>query len=206
MWDRGQMPASSSQPRPQWWHRRWPSAIVFAVILGVMTIASLALWKDIGDVLPSVGKDKQGEDPWNDPVGVELVGGFQVVHIPDCAAAPVVRIALWNEKSEPYWEVAGPATPMDSFAIGATPEGFSEVKAYTKPPAGSVQRVVVFRKVKGVAGVRFRTTDLRSGYVASGLPINRYETAKFQTGSVCGEDEGDGDGSTTTTSTTIPAG
>ncbi|MCU1372426.1 MAG: hypothetical protein JWO77_3620 [Ilumatobacteraceae bacterium] len=205
MCERGQMPASSSQPRPPWWHRRWPSAIVFATVLGVMAIASLALWKDVGDVLPDVGKDKQGEDPWNDPVGVELIGGFQVVHIPDCAAAPIVRIALWNEQSEPYWEVTGPATPMDSFAIGATPQGWSEVKAYSKPAPGAVQRLVVFRKVKGVAGVRFQLADLRSGYVASGLPISRYDAAAFQTGEVCGDEDG-AEGSTTTSSTTLPGG
>ena len=64
-----------------------------------MAVASLVLWKDIGDVLPGVGKDKQGEDPWNDPVGVELVGGFQVVHIPDCAQSE--QIAAEVEKRWP---------------------------------------------------------------------------------------------------------
>jgi phosphate transport system substrate-binding protein len=39
-------------------------------------------------VANAVGKDKQGEDPWDDPVGIEKVGVFQVAHIPDCAAAP----------------------------------------------------------------------------------------------------------------------
>lgn len=200
-----------SPTRPPWWHRRWPSALVFGAILAVMAIASFSLWNDLGDVLPDIGKDKQGEDPWNDPVGVEKVGGFQVVHIPDCAAAPVVRIALWNEASEPYWEVSGPPTPMESFAVGATPEGFEEIKAYEAPPAEAVLRLVVFRKVKGVAGVRFQETDLRSGYAASGLPISRYEVADFKTGEVCGdEDEAEGDGSTTTTvpgaTTAVPGG
>lgn len=178
---------------------------MFAAVLGVMAIASLSLWSDLNGVLPDVGKDKQGEDPWNDPVGVEKVGVFQVVHIPDCAAAPVVRIALWNEKSEPYWEVAGPATPMESFAIGATPEGFEELHKLTKPPAGATLRLVVFRKVKGVAGVRFQDTDLRTGYVVSGTPISRYEVDKFQTGSVCGDEDEEGDGGSTT-STTLPPG
>jgi hypothetical protein len=204
------MPEPSSPPRPPWWHRRWPSALVFGGVLLVMAVASVSLWSDLGDVLPDIGKDKQGEDPWNDPIGVEKVGGFQVAHIPDCAAAPVVRIALWNEASEPYWEVSGPATPMESFAIGATPEGFTEDQAYTKPPAGAVLRLVVFRKVKGVAGVRFQESDLRSGYVASGLPLSRYEVADFKVGELCGDEEGDdADGSTTTAdpgATTVPPG
>jgi len=202
------MPTPPSTPRLPWWHRRWPSALVFALILGVMAAASVALWTDVGDVLPDVGKDKQGDDPWNDPVGVEKVAGFQVVRIPDCAAAPVVRIGLWDEESKPYWEVSGPPTPMASFAIGATPEGWTENKAYTAPPANAVLRLVVFRKVKGVAGVRYQASDLRTGYVVSGLPISRYEVDDFQTGDVCG-DGGDGDGSTTTstsTTTTVAPG
>jgi hypothetical protein len=205
------MPTTSSTPRPSWWHRRWPSALVFAAVIAVMAIGSVVLWSDLKGVLPDVGKDKQGEDPWNDPIGIEKVGLFQVAHIPDCAAAPVVRIALWDEQSKPYWEVSGPATPMESFAIGATPEGFTEDQAFEKPPSGAVLRLVVFRKVKGVAGVRFQETDLRTGYVASGTPINRYEVEKFQTGSVCGDEDEEGDGSTTSTSsvpasTTLPAG
>ena len=201
------MPETSSTPRPSWWHRRWPSALVFGAILLVMAVASLTLWGDVKDVLSDVGKDKQGEDPWNDPVGVEKVGVFQVVHIPDCAAAPVVRIALWDEESKPYWEVAGPATPMESFAIGATPEGFEEVHPFTKPPADAVLRLVVFRKVKGVAGVRFQNTDLRTGYVASGTPISRYEVDKFQVGSVCGDEGESGEeGDTGSTTTTVATG
>ena len=191
------MSTSSTSSRSPWWQRRWPSALVFCLVLGAMGIASLALWSNASDVLPAVGKDKQGDDPWNDPVGVEKVAGFQVVRIPDCAAAPVVRIALWDEESEPYWEVSGPPTPMASFAIGATPEGFVEDQKFTAPPSDAVMRLVVFRKVKGVAGVRFQTSDLRTGYVASGLPINRYTVEEFQTGDVCGDE--DADGSTTTT-------
>jgi hypothetical protein len=199
------MPSTPSTPRPPWWHRRLPSTVVFLVVLGVMSLAAVALWADVGEVLPDVGKDNQGEDPWNDPVGVEKVAGFEVVRIPDCAAAPVVRIALWNEASEPYWEVSGPATPMDSFAIGATPEGFTEVKAFTKPPEGAVLRLVVFRKVKGVAGVRYQESDLRRGYVASGLPISRYGESDFMTGDVCGDD-GASSSTTSAPSTTVAPG
>ena len=198
------MPSTASSTRPPWWQRRGPSALVFVLVLGVMAVASVALWSDVGAVLPDIGKDKQGDDPWNDPVGVEKVGNFHVVRIPDCAAAPVVRIALWDEASDPYWEVSGPPTPMDSFAIGATPEGFSELTPYEAPPADAVLRLVVFRKVKGVAGVRYQTSDLRSGYVASGQPISRYGVENFQTGDVCGdeEDEGEGETDASTTSTT----
>jgi len=203
------MPTTPPTPRPPWWQRRVPSTLVFCLVLGVMALAAVALWSDVGDVLPDVGKDQQGEDPWNDPVGVEKVAGFQVVRIPDCAAAPVVRIGLWDEASKPYWEVSGPPTPMASFAIGATPEGFTEDKAFTKPPNDAVLRLVVFRKVKGVAGVRYQESDLRTGYVASGLPISRYGVEDFQTGDVCGDEgEGECDGSTTTspstTTTTLP--
>jgi hypothetical protein len=207
------MPTTPETPRPSWWHRRWPSALVFAAVLGVMVLASIAIWSNVSDILPDVGKDKQGQDPWNDPVGIEKVGVFQVVHIPDCAAAPVVRIALWDEESRPYWEVSGPATPMESFAIGATPEGFTEDKAYEKPPAGSVLRLVVFRKVKGIAGVRYQDEDLRTGRVVSGTPSSRYTVAGFQTGQMCGDDADASEGSTTSpgadgeaTATTAPAG
>lgn len=200
------MPRTTDRARPSWWHRRWPSALVFAGVLLVMGIGSIVLWSDVKGVLPDVGKDKQGEDPWNDPVGVEKVGVFQVAHIPDCAAAPVVRIALWDEASKPYWEVSGPPTPMESFAIGATPEGFVEDHAFEKPPAGATLRLVVFRKVKGVAGVRYVETDLRTGYVVSGTPTSRYSVSGFKTGKMCGAEEGDGEPTTTSTSTTVPAG
>ncbi len=193
------MPTSPRSPRLPWWQRRWPSALVFALVVGVMAVASVALWSDVGDVLPDVGKDKQGEDPWNDPVGIEKVGELHIVRIPDCAAAPVVRIGLWDEASNPYWEVSGPPTPMEAFAVGVTPDGFTETKAYTAPPADAVLRLVVFRKVKGVAGLRYQTSDLRSGYVASGLPIGRYGVERFQTGDVCGDGD-EGDGATTSTS------
>ena len=38
------MPTTPETPRPSWWHRRWPSALVFAAVLGVMVLASVAIW------------------------------------------------------------------------------------------------------------------------------------------------------------------
>ncbi len=176
--------------------------VVFCVVIAAMAVATVVLWNDVAEVLPGVGKDKQGEDPWVDPIGVEKVGPYTVAHIPDCAAAPVVRIGLWDEDSTPYWEVSGPPTPMETFAVGGLPEGFTEETPYRDPPRGSVLRLVVIRSVKGVAGVRYEATDLRSGYVATGNPIVRYSIDGFKTGSVCGDGEGDsGDGGDTTSTT-----
>ncbi len=186
-----------TRPVEPWWQRRGPSFLVFCGIVLVMAIAAMVLWSNVADVLPDIGKDEQGEDPWDYPVGVERVNQFQVVHIPDCAAGPVVRIELWDEDSNPYWAVSGPATPMTSFVIGVQPEGFEEITPYKDPPAGAVLRLLVVRSVKGVAGVRFQTSDLRSGYVVSGLPLSRYLVEDFQTGAVCGKEDEDA------TSTTV---
>ncbi|MFN8018991.1 MAG: hypothetical protein U0P45_12835 [Acidimicrobiales bacterium] len=191
------MTSTRTTPRAPWWQRRTPSFLVFCVVILAMVLVSMLLWSQISGILPDVGKNEQGDDPWLDPIGVEKVGPFQVAHIPDCAAAPVVRIGLWDEKSNPYWEVSGPPTPMASFAVGALPEGFTEDTPYKKPPAGSTLRLVVVRKVKGVAGVRYKVADLRTGYVATGVPIKRYLLDDFQTGSVCGNNastDGKGDG------------
>src|SRR5690606_12497915 len=159
--------ADMTSPRPddqpRWWQRRGPSLLVFAGVLLFMGLASLALRSSIADVLPEIGKDEQGVDPWRDPGGIGPVGEDQPAGIPDCAAAPVVRIELWDEATEPYWEVSGPATPMGSFAVGVTPEGWEEETPYSAPPADAVLRLMVVRKVKGVAGVRYQTSDLRTG-------------------------------------------
>jgi hypothetical protein len=148
----------------------------------------MALWRQVTDVLPEVGRDRQGDDPWTEPVGIEKIGDFQVVRIPDCAAAPVVHIELWDEDSEPYWEVSGPATPMGSFAIGIPPEGWETRTAYRDPPADAVLRLVVVRRGKGPAGVRFQASDLREGFVASGDPILRWSLERFLAADLCGAD------------------
>ena len=64
---------------------------------------------------------------------------------------------------------------------------------------------MVFRKVKGVARVRYQESDLRRGYVASGLPISRYGESDFMTGDVCG-DEGASSSTTSAPSTTVAPG
>ena len=190
----GMAPAPAGRTDP-WWQRRGPSILVFCGVLGTMALASLLLWDRVTDLVPDAGADEEGVDPWEDPVGIEQVGDFQVVRIPDCAAAPVVRIELWDRESQAYWQVEGPPTPMDSFVVGVTPEGFTETTAYEAPPDGAVLRLVVVRKVKGVAGLRYTEEDVREGVVASGTPLVRYETEDFVTGSVCADEEDeDGDG------------
>lgn len=196
-------------PMPQhrrlpWWQRKGPSGLVFAIVILVLLAATATAFTDVADVLPDVGKDQQGEDPWVDRLGVEKVGIFQIAHIPDCAAAPVVRIELWDEESNPYWQVKGPPTPMATFAVGATPEGWEVVEPYREPPPDAILRLVVVRSVKGVAGVRYQVEDLRTGLVVLGVPPSAFELEDFQTGEFC--DAGADDGSTTTTTTTVAGG
>ena len=184
--------------RTPWWRRRGPSVTVFLVLLAVMAIGVVLLGSATADVLPTVGKDQQGEDPWTDAIGIEKVGDFQIARIPDCAAAPVVRIELWDEESQAYWAVSGPPTPMASFAVGALPSGWTEVRAFRAPPPEAMLRLVVVRSVKGVAGTRYRTEDLRTGYVTTGVPPSRFDLDDFQAGKFCDGAATDA-GSTTTT-------
>ena len=188
-----------------WWRRRTPSVLVFCGVIAVIALTSIWLWSRASDVLPEVGKDRQGDDPWEDPVGIELIEDLQVARIPDCAAAPVVRIELWDEQSEPYWSVSGPATPMGSFAIGFTPEGFTEDIPYEAPEPDAVQRLVVVRSVKGVAGIRYQDENRKQGTLVAGDPLVRYNAEAWVTASVCDDTE-DGDSTDTTTATTLPGG
>lgn len=185
--------SSSSARRLPWWERRGPSLWTFALVLVVMALASLALWRSVSDVLPGVGQDLEGEDPWVDQVGIEPLDDFRVVRIPECAADALVSIELWDADSEPYWEVRGPATPLSSFAIGFAPEGWETVTPYTEPPEDATLRLVVVRRDKGVAGIRYQESELREGFVAAGDPVLRWSLENFQTGDLCGEDEDDGE-------------
>lgn len=186
MCERVAMASPSRTSAAHWWQRRSASSLVFLAVLSVLGLATMAVAGQVVDVLPEVAKDQLGEDQWTDPLGVELMSGFQVVHIPDCAAGSVTRIALWDAESKPYWEVAGPPTPMASFFVGAAPKGFLEVVKYREPPRGGVLRLVVFRRVGGVAGIRYKTSQLRSKRVVSGRNLRTYTVDGFQKSEVCG--------------------
>ena len=186
--------------------------LVFVVIIAIVGGLTLRSAVQVSSALPDVGKDEQGDDPWTEPIGVEKVGDLVVAHIPDCAAGPVVRIALWDEASKPYWEVHGPPTPMATFVVGAAPKGFTVDTPLDAPKPGAVLRLVIIRKVKGAAGVRFQSTDLRSKRVASLLPIQRFTIDGFQTADVCGAKDkaktkiGADTGVSTVTTTTVLGG
>lgn len=179
----------SSRPsvEPSWWQRRWVSLASLGAVIAVAAVAALIYGQQVTEVLGEVGKDHLGDDPWEDPLGVELNSGYEIGHIPDCAAAPVTRIVLWDSESNPYWEVAGPPTPLQSFFVGAAPGGFEEIVSYEEPPPGEVLRLVVFRRTGEVAGMRYQRADLRDERVMSGRPLRSFTREGFQTASVCGE-------------------
>lgn len=190
-------------PDAAWWQRRSPSTLVFLGVFLVLAVATVVVARQVADVLPEVPKDQLGDDNWAEPLGVELNSGFQVGRLPDCAAGSVTRIALWDADSNPYWEVSGPATPMNAFYIGVLPGGFTEVEPYREPPPGELVRLVVFRKVGGAAGLRYRTSQLRTGFVMSGRPLTSYTVEGFQSEQLCGETQTDGD-DPGAVSTTLP--
>ena len=170
----------------RWWYRRGPSTLLLVALIALMAGSVAIMARSVSHALPEVGKDAQGDDPWTDPVGVELVNGFQVAHIPDCAAGPVVRISLLDPASHPYWQVSGPPSAMTAFVVGATPTGFKVEVPLRPPPPAAVLRLVVFRKVKGAAGLRYQVSDLQKARVAAMLPIAHFTIAGFQTADVCG--------------------
>jgi len=176
--------------------------LVLVVVLAGMGIFTLAAASRVAEVLPEVPKDQLGDDTWDNPLGLEKAGAFQVAHIPDCAAGAITRIVLWDADSEPFWEITGPATPMTSFVVGVLPPGFTEVEPYRVPPAGTVLRLVAFPQVGGTAGIRYQAGQLRVGRVVSGTPLSRYTVSGFQTAEVCGQDSRSG--GSTTTSTSVP--
>ncbi len=196
---------STPTPDAPWWQRRSPSLLVFVGLLAVLALSAIVLAGQVAEVLPEVPKDRLGVDSWTDPIGVERNSGLQIGRIPDCAAGSVTRIALWDEDSEPYWEVAGPPTPMTAFYVGVLPGGFTEVEPYREPPAGALVRLVVFRRVGGPAGIRYQASQLRTGYVMAGRPLVSYTVEGFQAEPVCGgapADEDDEDGTTDLSGTT----
>ena len=179
--------AKRSIPREEhWWLRRGPSLLVLVVVVALLGGAVFVLGSRVAESIPAVGKDKAGEDTWSDPIGVESVRGFQVGHIPDCAAGAVSRIVLWDEDAQDYWSVSGPATPMTTFSVGATPDGFETDTPLRKPPPGATLRLVVFRKGRPPAGIRFHARDLVDNRVMAGQPLQRFTVLGFQTADVCG--------------------
>lgn len=151
----------------------------------VVAVSVVVLSGQVAEVIGEVPKDELGEDTWTDQLGIEAAGPLQVAQVPACAADPVTRIALWDADSNPYWEVVGPPTPLSSFVIGAAPTGFSEVEPYRSPPEDELVRLVVFRRVGGVAGMRYRAIDLVEGKVISGSPIRTYTRDGFRDEKVC---------------------
>lgn len=175
--------------------------LVFAVVLSVLAVVTVAMVNRVGGVLPEVPRDQLGQDRWNEPLGIALLGEFEVAYVPACAADPITRIVLWNADSEPYWEVAGPSTPLEAFIVGATPEGFAEVVPFEEPPPGEVLRLIAFRSVGGSAGIRYRSEDLKEERVRSGTPLTTYTIDGFKDALVCSDSATDrllSDGSETT--------
>ena len=140
----------------------------------------------MADVLPEVGKDQLGDDPWDDPIGVEMAGAFQLAHIPDCAAGsghphrPVGRgLASRTGRSR-----ARPR-PMASFVVGVTPDGLPGRHALPRAAApGAVLRLVVFRQGRRARPASAtRPSDLRVGAAwSAGSPLSRFTVDGFQTG------------------------
>lgn len=184
------MAARPSDKHLPWWHRRAWSLAVFIGVLTLVVMAVAVITRDVVEVLPEVPKDELGDDNWVDQLGVELGGGLQVAQLPECAADPITRIALWDADSNPYWEVAGPATPFTSFVIGVAPTGFDEVTPYRRPADDDLVRLIVFRRVGGAAGIRYRAADLVDGRVISGTPMRTYTRDGFRKEKVCGDTAG----------------
>lgn len=149
---------------------------VFLVVIAAVGLLAMAMARTVADVLPEVARDQLGEDRWEEPIGIELRGQFQVGHVPDCAAGPITRIVLWDADSTPYWEVTGPAKPLKTFVVGGPPDGFETVVDYREPPAEAMLRLVVFRSTGGAAGIRFERASLRDERVVSGTPLRTYKS------------------------------
>lgn len=162
--------------------------LVLVGIVVVMVLATLTVGRSVAGVLGEVPKDRLGTDPWTATLGVERADPFQLVYLPECAAGSVTRIVLWDEDSEPYWEVTGPPTPMASFVVGGTPTGFTEVVPFREPPRGAMVRLVAFRRAGDPVGLRYRDVDLVTGRVIATRSLSRFSRDGFLTAEVCGDD------------------
>lgn len=182
----------------RWWRRGWVSGLTLTVVLAGMVTMVVVLAGRALSVLPEVSRDQLGEDNWEAPLGLHLAAGFQVARVPDCAAGAFTRMVLWSPDSEPYWEIEGPPTPLNSFVVGAAPEGFTTVTPFRDPPRGELLRLVAFRRDGGPVGIRYRSTDLRDNRVVSLNPLSRFTIEGFQTAEVC-ETGAQGEVTTSTT-------
>jgi len=184
------MPSRADRPSDgvPWWQTRSGSIGALVAALVVLGLLAALLGSRVSGALSDVGRDADGTDPWTDPVGLEPVkGGFLVGRVPDCAAAPITRISVWDQDSKPIWDVAGPPTALPAFIVGVAPNGFRELTPYEKPADGTLVRLVVNRRLLGVAGVRYSADDLGQGKVTSYYEgaYHTFSRSGFQGADVC---------------------
>lgn len=174
------------EPDPRWWRRPGPSISVLLAVVVLALLGILVVGSRVGDTLPEVGLDDAGEDRWKDPLAVqELAEDLYLAVIPECAAGPITRIALWDVNSEPYWEVSGPPRPLTEFLVGFPVEGFETEVEYEAPPDDALVRLVVFRRVGAPVGLRYRPSDLANGKLMSGVPLRSYTKDGWLAAGVC---------------------
>lgn len=160
---------------PRWWRRPGPSLLVLLGVVVVVAAAVVSIGGRVADTLPEVGRDDTGSDTWRAPLAVQELNEEVVLGVvPDCAAGPITRIVLWDPESEPYWEVSGPARPVQDFFVGFPIEGFSTDVEFRRPPDDELVRLIVFRRVGSPAGVRFRYSDIANGRLMGGSPLRSY--------------------------------
>jgi hypothetical protein len=189
------MPPRVDHPpeRVPWWQTRSGSIGALIVTLVLLALLALLLADRVGGALSEVGRDEDGTDPWTDPIGLEPVaGGLLVGRIPDCAAAPVTRITVWDQDSQPVWDVVGPPTALPSFIVGVTPPGFEERTRYDDPGDGTLVRLVVNRRLLGVAGVRYAADDLGRRKITTYYDgaYHTFSRSGFPSANVCKERSG----------------
>ena len=171
-----------------WWQTRSGSIGALLGTLVVVALLAVVLADRVGGALSDVGRDEDGTDPWTDPVGLEPVaGGLLVGRLPDCAAAPVTRITVWDQDSTPIWDVAGPPTALPAFILGVPPPGFDELTPYDEPDETALVRLVVNRQLVGVAGARYAFDDLGREKVTTYYEgaYHTFSRSGFQGADVC---------------------
>ena len=98
-------------------------------------------------------------------------------------------IDLWDEDSKPSGTVSGPPTAMTSFAVGATPEGFTDDHPVHGAAGDAVVRLAVIRQREGRRRRPVRAArPARRATSPAGAPTSRSGWSGFQTGAVCGDE------------------